>query len=647
MREIVILNLVLLIPVIVLVLVYYLFFKWKRNGFICFIRQVMLPFTLAGGMSVYFYGYYMYSREFLPSLLEAIFSTGRLFILGNDLVEIDEGIKQSSIFHAFFSLIGASAVFIFTSFILHVFCKEFFVRSKIKRMAPNVNHFFFGMNRASFSLSNDLLKKKNGLIVFVKDVCVEDDYSLFPSITEAGAYVIKRQSVWECIHLEKDEGIVQVKNSMENHLGTTDDEVFFCHLDVLKNKIIEAKTHLYFLTENEDWNITMADRVICELKGLNKSRLIQIHIGIQTEGTFEQYCERTRMCSSGICVKLHYTALIIARQLIYAHHPVDSINIDIDKAVATSDFNAMIIGFGQIGCQVLRKLIEQGQFVGSDFHATVVDRSMNTLKGRFEYLYPEVTSNYNLDFIQAEVGHSVFYNVLKERINKLNYIVVALGDDKLNMLTAIDIQNMVRTKSDRKFKILVQIRNNIHYYNLPEQSLDRIFIFGRDSEVYTDNIIVQGEQERRGRKIHDVYNYQFNTTIRFDELSLFKQLSNISCAEHLYCKLRLVGITEQNVKSLENRTVFLNNLTTVQKQNLAHGEHLRWNAFHFCNGWTILDVNDLPEKPAYADRQDEQTRKHVCLVSWTDLLFVGNKLGRDLQDLDLATVENIYDFIVS
>jgi len=109
--------------------------------------------------------------------------------------------------------------------------------------------------------------------------------------------------------------------------------------------------------------------------------------------------------------------------------------------------------------------------------------------------------------------------------------------------------------------------------------------------------------------------------------------------------LRILNLTEEDVTQCRSKVDFLSKLTDIQKNNLAYGEHLRWNAFHFSNGWTTLAENDLPDYPKYKDRQNEKIKKHACLVGWDDLEKLGTILDKDLKNLDMVTVENIYDFI--
>lgn len=634
----------IIIPIF-LILTYQFFYRKKRNGFLNFVRYIMLPFTLIGGFSVYFIMYYKCNPEIISNILLSTFSTGRLFILGNDLVEIKDEIKELSVLHSWFSLMGASAVFVFASIVVHTFFKDILVRGKIWISRFDENHVFIGISHAALSLSQDIQKQKR-LVVFIKDIDINEDSALFHQLKDSAICIIKRQSFFESIHLEKEEGIAHINSGANSHSAESMADVeLFHNLNVIKRKMIRKKSHLYFLSEDEDRNLFMAQKAIEEMKEWPIKESVKIHVRTFSESTNKLYFNWAKFSQNKITVKLHNHSAIIARQLIDSHHPVDSIEVNNELAIANSNFNALIIGFGLTGTLILRKLIEQGQFVGSKFNATVIDKAMNQLEGRFEFIYPGAISNYNLDFIGTEVGQAEFYKIVSEKIKSLNYIVICLGDDKLNMQTAQDIHDLTRGLTLGKFKILVQIKSNSLYQNFSQKLNNDFEIFGRDIEIYTEDVIVQGLLESRARNIHQVYGKKFDLSETYDELTQFKQLSNISSAEHLRVKLKLIDFTEELVKSYKNQTDFLDKLSEVQKKNLACGEHLRWNAFHFSNGWNSMYVNELPKTPEYKDRQNEVTRKHACLVSWEELVPLSDILKKDLQQLDMDTIEYMYEFI--
>jgi len=655
----------IILLILVLLYVIYLLFnrRNKKESFIRFTRYFLLPFTFLSGLAVYFWGYQIGNshcnpNEIIPNLLESTFSTARLFILGNDLIEINPMFKHDEMFHAMFALTAFLAAFIFISFMAHVFFKDWITRGRIKRMKPTENHFFFGINHAALSLSSDLAEKGAGrLVAFVNDFCEFDDQHQYAHVHE-NACVIKRKSIFESINLEKEEGLLQLFKSKENHKQSEAfTEGVFHRLSVLKNKIKKAETHLYFLSDNDDWNIKQARQAISELvemEEVEKRRdheftfpSVKIHVVTYDEISEKHFTTSLTDLPGFILVIVHNYATLVSRKLIEQFHPVDFIGIDSKEAAATTDFNALIIGFGQIGTHVLRKLIEQGQFVGSTFKATVIDRLIPVQEGRFDHLYPGVKANYDVQFVEAEVGHRAFYETIRGLIDQTKYIVIALGQDELNIQTALEILE-INSKNEKK--LFIQLEDESHWKETLKKYESQIRIFGASDEVFSEKNILQRDVEMSGRLVHQVYNILYNCDDSFDKVSRHEQLSNISAAEHLYAKVRLLGYKNLNEFSskFENNDAYVASLSKSQELNLSVGEHLRWNAFHFIHGWTTLPMDEIPgntQEEKYKNRKNTALRLHSCLISWEDLVRLKQIIGRDMQIADTDSVRHLYDFI--
>lgn len=646
--------------------IYHLFYnRNKKEGFIRFIRYFLLPFTFFGGLAVYYWGYQfgkaeatLFNADAIPNFLESIFSTTRLFILGNDLIEIDPDFKHNPMFHAMFALVASLVAFIFISFMAHVFFKDWITKRRIKRMKPTENHFFFGINHAALSLSSDLAGKgTDRLVVFINDFCELDDQHQYAHVHE-NACVIKRKSIFESINLEKEEGLLQLfKSKGEHKQSEACTEVVFHRLSVLKKKIKKVETHLYFLSDGDDWNIKQARQAINELSEMEEAEkrrdtdftfpAVKIHVI-----TYDEISEKYFMISltnlpGFISVIVHNYATLVSRKLIEQFHPVDFIGIDRKKTVATTDFNALIIGLGQIGTHVLRKLIEQGQFVGSNFKATVIDRLIHLQEGRFEHLYPGVKINYDVQFVEAEVGHRTFYETVRKLIDQTNYIIIALGQDELNIQTALEILE-INSKNEKK--LFIQLEDESHWKETLKKHESQIRIFGASDEVFSERNILQREVEMSGRLVHQVYNILYNSSDSFDKISRYEQLSNISAAEHLYAKVRLLGYKNLDDFSCRfaNNDAYISSLTKIQELNLSIGEHLRWNAFHFIHGWTTLHMDQIPGETMdekYKNRKNTVLRLHSCLISWENLVKLQQIIGRDMQIADTDSVKHLYDFI--
>lgn len=636
--------------------VFHFFFRRKKDGFLKFIRHFLLPFTFTSGFVVYFIGYQVGNTQcnpyaILPNILESLFSTTRLFILGNDLVELEAPFKHAAIFHAMFSLTAALAAFIFISVMASVFFKDWLIRLKIRSKDASENHFFFGINQSALALAIDLLKSSSErMVAFVNDMDENENQQLLALLPDS-AYVVKNRSFLDSISLQKEEGLLQFFHHKEKHThyGEHGNSIFH-NLRIIKTRIGTAETHLYFLSDNEDWNIEHAKMTLNELKNHSCDNPVRIHIATYAEIAEKHFAHYTKLSTSEISVIIHHYATIVSRQLIAEHHPVDCLKINTETASSSTDFNVLIIGFGQLGTNVLRKLIEQGQFVGSVFHAIVIDKYMNILQGRFEHLYPGIMANYDIRFVEAEVGNSIFYKEIRNLIESLNYLVISLGDDNLNIQTAMEILEINSIKNKRSLKIFIKLENESHWKETLSEFKNQIFIFGESDKVFSENNILQSKVEKQARIVHAEYCELYDDNRSFDEISRHEQLSNISVAENLSAKVKLLGYDslESFIANFKTNDEYKKSLSDIQKLNLSIGEHLRWNAFHFIHGWRALPFDKIQGKTKeekHKNRKNTDLRLQSCLTTWERLAELSKIIGNDMQKGDADSVEHLYDFI--
>ena len=134
--------------------------------------------------------------------------------------------------------------------------------------------------------------------------------------------------------------------------------------------------------------------------------------------------------------------------------PVNYVDIATDPndgarlAYVTSGFNCAIIGFGETGREAMKFLYEYGAFPNKEkgkaqFACHIYDEHLNNVVGdhglTLETLQSSATTNKEFYEHECEIGSSAFWSIFKENINELNYVVVCLGNDKLNLETAINI----------------------------------------------------------------------------------------------------------------------------------------------------------------------------------------------------------------
>ncbi|MCX6256404.1 MAG: hypothetical protein NTW49_00650 [Bacteroidia bacterium] len=633
------------ICIILLIYCYFKFFYRRSNGFMQFVKYILLPLTVIGGWTIYFIGYHFGSQggtslhNIVTHALEAVFSAGRLFVLGNDLIEVPSSMKDNPVYLLWFSLVGSSAVFISVSILINLFGKRLITRVKIWLNNSEENHIFFGVNEASIALANDLLKTNaSSLVIFIKKIDKNEDTTLYHAVEETGALIINRESVIESLKLEKEEGILHVKKEFSSPENLK-------KLRLIR-KVIRCKSHMYFLSSNEEWNMNMARSVLDETEILTFHQPLTFHIRTDGADLEEILYESLPAPTANLHIKLFNQSGIAASQLVARYNPADWIAKDTAKGVATSDFSVMIIGFDQTGNAVLRKLIEYGQFTGSQFRAVITDQFMQEKKGRFEHNYPGLVSNYSLDFEETKVGSTGFFELVSQHTDELDYIVVTLGNDALNVRTAVDLQQFITRRTNRKVKIIVRVSNNENYRHLssPSQTV-KIDVFGRTCDIFTEDIVVRGKLEAMATRIHDYYNSQKPASMHrsWDELTRIEQATNTSAADHIYIKLTLCGLTIEDVRKMEDEMQFEQFLGNERFDNLAKGEHLHWNAVLFTNGW---DKWDLAKIPVGSSIHKENTLKlHACLVNWEDLQIVGKRFGENYWLHDYNTIRNIYKLI--
>jgi uncharacterized protein (UPF0305 family) len=658
--------------ILLLVLIYFIFYSGKSGGFRNFIKSWLLKLTILGGVAIYLIGYHVKEPDVNlgVTFLLALFSTARLFILGNDLIEVHE--KVNAVFLIWFSVFSVSAALISTSVLINFIGRSFKSRLRIFFNFSSKNYVFFGLNDASLTLAKDIKEKhKSSFIVFIQDIISAGDVVMEQKVWEMGAVVVNPNTVSNYFTLQHEEFVFQPNVGHGQHVSGGID-LILKRLGGLSRKIKNRPTEFFILSENETANFRQAKFLLGDIKKLKINKDFKVHVSV-----FSRISENqgTKVLVKDVDIKelvIHHYATLVSRSLINKFHPVDFVEIDKSQATAKTEFSALIIGFGQIGTHVLRKLIEQGQFVGHKFRATVIDRNMDALQGRFEHLYPEVVNNYSVDFVNAEAGHSKFYNTVKDKIKQTNYVVVALGNDELNLQTTLELLEINEIKAKPNLKIFVKLENESHWENMFEKPGDKVVIFGKSNDVFNAENMLQMDAEKRATVVHEVYRLLYKDTRTFDEITRHEQLSNISVAEHLYAKVRLLGYEHCNnvaetlsrfsEKYTDNEN-YKNSLTDIQRLNLAVGEHLRWNAFHFIHGWTFLPFDQLlGNKPGekHGKRKNPELKKHSCLTSWEKLKELETILKTDMQEAglpeaemvkanmqkaDIDSVDHLYDFI--
>jgi len=630
----------------ILALIYNYRFKDKKGASSFFKR--LLTFVFIAGFLLYLTGYSLEHGGFLNigSWALSLYSTARLFILGNDLIEI-KGVFHEHLWLLFgFSLVMATVAFVFIAIFLNLVIQHLNAQRRISRNnETDANYIFLGINNAALALATDLLKKKpERLVIFVQNSKKHEDQLLFHKASKLGAVVISKESFFDKLSIKNEEFLVNVHED-----SATENEISFYENNFLKiHKLLDCmakrETHLFILSENEERNTFAAQSIIQELEARKSGAEVFVKIYVRT--ILQSYLEDQFFnCNVNdnrrIQVRFVNDSSIAAQQLVLNHPPVKFVDPDTSLGKARKDFTPLIIGFGQVGQACFRKLIEMGQFVDKEFRATVVDQNMSKIKGRFCFNYPGLT-NYEIQYKEVQFGHPDFYELISDNREKLMYVVVSLGSDNLNMQTALEI-SIYAKRNDLDFKIFIHLIDRENFSHLLKKEPDLVW-FGDYDEIFCEENVIRRELENDAIRNHNNYVNHSDPDRNVKpwvEIGKMKQISNISAMEHQPTKLMLLGMTEAEIAKFKNEEEFVHKIGKDRLMNLAKAEHLRWNANYFVHGWNTWSLDKVTGKST----SDEVRKLHTCLVDWETLDLV-EKLFYELKKYDVITVKKIYQQII-
>lgn len=601
---------------------------WLRNW-------ILIPLTAAGGFVIYFIGYLEEgSYESLVTLsIRSFISTFHMFLLHSDLIEVRHDMHGCDEYMVCFAVIHLMAFLITFMVVIQFFGKHALSWLRLKFSSPSESYVFFELNEASFALAKDLKAKRGKPFIVFLDKRLKSRADTEAKTKTLRSVFRRREPLFE--QASKMDALLLNREYTES---TTLSDVGIARL------LRKGKSRLFFFSDNVEYNIQSAVKIIKEI-GRMKSAAEKVEVYVKAEAdymiaAFEQGRPKN------VNVHIVNSAKLAVTELALAHPPVDYVDIDERQATARQGFTMMIIGFGGVGGYALRYLTELGQFVGTESRAIVVDREMDGKRGEFEARFPGM-SHYRVDYHGMTVGGTAYWKLIEENLERLNYIVISLGDTDLNMKTAVSLSRYALRKRETTLHIFVKAGNDVDngYMRIAAQTFKGIHVFGSDESVFTERVIVNEARDRVARTIHDHYNQRKPSAerIEWDDLSVMKKITNVSAAMHIYTKLRLAGLTVEEVRAMPTPEAYWNALGTTRQENLAKGEHLHWNATLFANEWDTW--NPVPIE-AVANK-DDRRKLHACLVDWDDLERVEKRFNTPYREYDRDSVRRIYELIRS
>lgn len=393
-----------------------------------------------------------------------------------------------------------------------------------------------------------------------------------------------------------------------------------CHDKVMRRLHPGDRTiTVYALHEDSDKNLLFAMHLRESLE----------HLGIQpkntritlqgTEDIIASLLQVSREQYGFGYVNVYDASDLTARALIRMRPPWESVAFSPD-GLAKEGYECVIVGFGSHGQAVLKQLVSNAQFAGGSFLATVFSKHTDQEAGYLKTDSPELLKRYDIRIVDADARGSEFYGFVQQRLSTLKLIAVCTGDEETNREIS---DNLILFLQRRHAENICVVRCGDMGVRYQERVGSPILTM----DIYTRAFLSAEDADRDAIALNAVYDDSDKSDWeKWIACDSFSKMSSRASAEFLPAFIRASGSTREEILS--------GNWHPSDKMllNLGQTEHLRWNAFHFANGYSPMTREEF-EANASAWRRCRETglpcniriaknperRTHACLVSWDEL----------------------------
>ena len=561
--------------------------------------------------------------------------------------------------------------------------------------SPRQLYVFFGVNEESMTLARSI--GADNQIIMVEMPASGDECSRSMSLSRVfgihqySGMALQAIEELNCVIKNVDVNLAKITSDDNSRILDT---IGLSSLYSLMRR--SEKVHVFFLSDNEADNIKSVINVVedKELLDLGDRLMVYCHAR-QNDKNFALLGENpvnTEIVDSDylavMALKMQTKDAPNGRTDVYVNHPVNFVDIDPLNATVNSTFTAMIIGFGKTGQETLKFIFEFSAFLHgkkdkSAFKCYCVDNKIDKMQAQFTLDVPyakEMIAQGELEFLDVNQKSSQFWSFMAEKINDINYVVVALNDDDnaLDITTKIyNFANRYRVGGFDKFHIFVRMFRDENKRNLftamstmnsvamfdeasanaegkPEGKRaceEVVTAFGCFTEIFRKDIVIEGVIDSVASRFSATYNklypYKGEDFLQKKERRNYlvkqssrrKKLQNFSNALHIYSKAMLIGGYDR-LKSLvkKNSDGFYVISDEHLRHNLSRTEHFRWNASHYMLGYLLMP-DDMKQIMALQGKTvNEQMKQHCCLVEFDELSDILQIFDTQVVDATSALV---------
>ncbi len=564
-------------------------FLTKLNGAILFIAG-------AAGVLLYGYGYSVVCSSPLQAMIRTLFSVFCMFLGRNEIGAVSSApLLQKPLMQLVLYTVHLLALYCTASAVIATLGSRLIRTVRLLAFKRRDLNLIFGANDASVRFAGQLQSEGGGNIVFAD---IGPGSSFESKINGMGALLFS------------DPDARKASAAFLKRIGMTPGS---------------RCLRVFCLDPDESANLTYARSLADTLKaGGFKPEQVQLS-AIFTEESSGEGLLRTSQAEGQVTGAFGSVIAIekpdmLARLMIHECPPYATMPFDHTTALAQDNFECLIIGFGQTGQAALRQLIANGQFAGSEFHATIVAKDYHTNAGSFFYRFPGLKVHNDWFTVIEDNARSVeFYDYLEAHRRTLNYIAICTGSDKENAEIAYELRDYLSSRGNHPAIMLI---SETGISRLTESGLSFL------QDLYQTDILCTSKLDAMAMVINHQYHLSEGRSAE-EDWALCDYFSRLSCrasADFTDAFLKAAGTDRQSAltDNWQPQGEILENLSIM--------EHMRWCAFHETMGYRVMPEETFEKRAAQYLKEKKESgtgkirigkdttlRLHACLVPWDQL----------------------------
>ena len=343
-------------------------------------------------------------------------------------------------------------------------------------------------------------------------------------------------------------------------------------------------------------------------------------------------------------VNVYDAADLAARALIRTCPPWSFMHFDA-QGRATEDFDCVVAGFGRHGQAALKKLVMNGQFAGSTFHAAVFSPNVENESGFLEADSPELLRQYDIRRIAADARSSMFYDHIRSRLGSLKMIVICTGDEVMNREISDNLMLFLRRNHAERICVVQCDNSGVRYQETVGKPVVR-------TEICSLDYLSAKETDRLAILLNSTYdNSDRSDWEKWMACDSFGKMSSRASADFLPAFIRISGSSREDILAGTWKP------DGALQQVLGQTEHLRWCAFHYAMGYVPMSRMEFEancdafsrlraegKQPTFRISKNPEERKHACLIPWEELDRLSEEENRatgrnvDYKQIDINNV---------